>query len=466
MSKDLSLSKLTAFYTIGNLSSKVLGFALFFVYTFYLDKQDLGLFDLTLTTIALVAPIISLQINDAALRWSLKNREEKFLLSVVTNSCLILLCNIVIFTFIFWIATLFFELQYKSLIYILIVFQVFYLLVPPLARGTGRNSTYVIGGVLFSVVYALTTIIALAFFELKVQGLLIANIVAVATTLVFLAFKIRLFKYFDFSYASWPFSKEMIKFSLPLIPNTLSWWAISTSNRYMILFFLGVGSNGLFAIGLKFPSILLMLCSIFYMAWQEKAIKSYDLPNRDEYYSKTFNKYFSLLFGAIPVLIAITKPVLKFAVAPSYYEAWKFVPIMYLAVGFQSISSFYGTGYLSSKDTKGALTTTIYGAMTTVLFSYILIPLIGLFGASLAILLGYVIMYIARVYQTKKYFIIKFSFKKMMMFLVFIALASFCTISENVVVLFANILVCSCIFLYVNRELVMQYRSKIPFLKF
>ncbi|MEX6631878.1 polysaccharide biosynthesis C-terminal domain-containing protein, partial [Providencia rettgeri] len=82
------------------------------------------------------------------------------------------------------------------------------------------------------------------------------------------------------------------------------------------------------------------------------------------------------------------KPLLKVAVESSYYEAWKFMPILYLGVGFQALSNFFGSGYLSSKNTKGALTTTVYGAIITLVLSCLLVPVAGLFGASIATLVG------------------------------------------------------------------------------
>ena len=42
--------------------------------------------------------------------------------------------------------------------------------------------------------------------------------------------------------------KEMLKYSMPLVPSTLSWWVMSVSDRYVIRFFLGASYNGIYAI--------------------------------------------------------------------------------------------------------------------------------------------------------------------------------------------------------------------------
>jgi len=77
MAKDLSLQKLTIYYTIGNLTSRVIKFALFFLYTFFLTKADLGFFDIVTNTITLVTPILAFQLYDAMLRWGIAHTQEQ-----------------------------------------------------------------------------------------------------------------------------------------------------------------------------------------------------------------------------------------------------------------------------------------------------------------------------------------------------------------------------------------------------
>ena len=461
MAKELSLSKLTLLYTAGNLASKVLGFAMFFVYTFYISRDKVGYLDLVSTTSGWMAPIIALQIYDSVFRWLINSNDEITINNVVSNSIFILFVSLLFFTCAYLISFYFFKIEYPVLIYAFFVLQTLYPVALQFSRGLGKNMVYVLSGVIGSLAYAITTIIVLPILHLQVEGVLFANILALLIPLLFIGIKMNFLKYFDRSLINLEFTKSLLSYSLPLIPNTLSWWAISSIDRYIILFYLGVSYNGLFAVALKFPSILMMMCSIFYMAWQEKAIKSYHNENKNSYYSEVFSKYFTILFSVIAVLIAVSKPMFRYIVQSTYYEAWKFLPFMYIAVGFQSLSSFYGTGYLSSKNTKGALTTTIFGLIATILFNLLLTKRYALIGTSISLLTGYLTMFLIRVYNTKKYFVIKLPLNKMFVLFTVITIVSLCTISENLIILILNALFAIIFLLLINKEIITEYAKKL-----
>ena len=95
--KSNSLLKNTLLYSIGNLASKGLSFILVFFTTFYLSREDVGVFDLFLTTISLLTPIVTLQLTDAVLRWLIENNQFENKARVLTTSSLILLISIFIF---------------------------------------------------------------------------------------------------------------------------------------------------------------------------------------------------------------------------------------------------------------------------------------------------------------------------------------------------------------------------------
>lgn len=460
MRKDLSLTKLTTLYILGNLTSKIINFALFFLYTFYISMAELGFFDLIITSVTLITPIITFQVYDAALRWLIHEEEETRIKKIISSSIILLMINLLFFTLIYLFAWYKLNLKYGLLIYILATLQTFYVLIPQFARGIGKNSVYAFNGIVYSFTFLLVAFILLHILDWKIKGLLIANIVAIVVSILFIAYKIRLQDYLKIKFFDKQLTKELIRYSMPLIPNTLSWWLISTSNRYIIIYFWSLSLNGLFAVALKLPSILLLLSGIFSMAWVEKSIKVHATANRDAYYTNIFEKYFSLLFGAIVVLIAVTKPLLQLIVQAAYFEIWKLLPFLYLAVGYQSLSSFYGTGYLTSKNTKAALFTTIYGALATVLTSLLLVPYIGLLGASIAILLGYVVMFIVRVFNTKAYFNITLPVKKILLLNGIIILTAMVTISNNLYFKLGNIVFAMLVFIAVNNNFIKELLLK------
>ena len=121
--------------------------------------------------------------------------------------------------------------------------------------------------------------------------------------------------------------------------------------------------------------------TLFYQAWQEQAVLEYDSDTRDTYYTKVFNSYMKVACCIVAILIPLSKVVIVLFMDESYLSSYKYVGILYLGAIFSSFSSFYGTGYISAKDTKNAMKTTIVGAIVNFLINLILIPFIGIWAA-------------------------------------------------------------------------------------
>ena len=86
-----------------------------------------------------------------------------------------------------------------------------------------------------------------------------------------------------------------MKYSLPLLPNAVCWWLLGSSSRLFIDHFLGLEANGIFAVAMKFSTILETFSVIVYQAWQETAIKQYGAADRSKFFSRIFNTYILIL---------------------------------------------------------------------------------------------------------------------------------------------------------------------------
>ncbi|MXS69623.1 oligosaccharide flippase family protein [Flavobacteriaceae bacterium W22] len=424
MKEQKSLLNLTILYSIGNFSSKIISFILVFFTTFYLSKADVGAYDLILITLSLLSPFVTFQLTDAALRWLLsddtvENRKNVF----STISVILIISHLLLYIFMY-IYNYYFPIKFFNLLLVLVCCQSIYLFFLQFIRGLSKNGLYVWAGIIYTLIYVGLAILALTVLNLKVEGLLYSNILAGIMMSFVLLIAGKLYSFFDLNHTSIKFSKDLLRYSTPLIPNSLSWWAISSANRYIILMYLGAAANGIFAIAYKLPTILLMIVNVFYLAWQEKAILSYEREDRDEYYSKVLKDYIRILFSLSILIVAANKIALSFMVSKEFFDAWQYTPLLLLSIIFSSIAGFYGTGYLSSKKTKGAFTSSIFGGIVTVGLSFLLIPRFGLFGASWAIVLGYLVLMLIRIYQTKNFFKIKFPINYFFIFMILFTISS------------------------------------------
>ena len=55
----------------------------------------------------------------------------------------------------------------------------------------------------------------------------------------------------------------MYQYSIPLVPNGISWWIVNVSDRTIITAIIGTAANGIYAVSNKFPTILSSLLGIF-----------------------------------------------------------------------------------------------------------------------------------------------------------------------------------------------------------
>ena len=85
--------------------------------------------------------------------------------------------------------------------------------------------------------------------------------------------------------------KEMLKFSIPIVPNQLNWWVVNSSDRYIISYFLGSALNGIYAIAYKFPTMLQIIFHLFYQSWQDTTLADSE-EDSSGFYTNVFRIYF------------------------------------------------------------------------------------------------------------------------------------------------------------------------------
>ena len=73
--KDLSTN--TLIFMISNFGSKLISFFLVPLYTYVLSTTEYGLVDLVTTTVQLLVPVLTLNVQDAVLRFSLDDEYKK-----------------------------------------------------------------------------------------------------------------------------------------------------------------------------------------------------------------------------------------------------------------------------------------------------------------------------------------------------------------------------------------------------
>ena len=462
MTREKKLITNTIIYSIGTLGSKVLVFLLIPIYTKYLRQDDLGYYDIIISTINLVLPFLSLEIFESCYRYLLDNKYINNKKDIITNSLFIMLRNLLIFNLIFLalknIGII--NFRYNLEIMILINVTILFNSIQQIVRGLKLNKLYSLIGVINTVITISSNIICVIILKLGIKSLLISSIVSNLVCIIVMIFKGEIFKYISINFINKEIRKRLLIYSLPLIPNTISWWIMNLSDRYIINIFLGSEANGIYAIANKLPAILMMVNSVFYLAWQESAILEIDSSDNKTYYNNMFLNYFKLQFSSMFILMAITPIIFNILVDKSYIDSYNFIPFLYIGVVLYSLSSFLGVIYDAKKETHKSFITSSIGAIVNLYINFILINKIGIQSASFSTMLGFFTMFILRYIDIKKYTKLKIRLK-LIVPIVFILIVSIKLYYYNSIsMIICKIIISMILFIRLNVNLINNIINK------
>lgn len=392
------LMKGTGIYAVGTFGTKILMFLMAPLYTYYLIPSEMGTYDVLLTTIGWIMPIISLQISDAVYRWIIRENVDCSVYLRVTYQFLILsslLTAAVILHVNHFIIRIPYLLYFLGALFSSMFFQIS----QKILRGLKRQWLFAVSGIIYTCIFLFLNVFLLCILHRGVEGLFVSFIVAnlAGFVLIFVLEKrirIHIISRFDSKVL-----RELLGFSVPLIPNYLSWWIIDSSDRYIVLWILGVSANGVLAIAHKFPTVLQSVFGLFLNAWQDMAISGG--KDEEEFFTYVFQKLYRLLFMFLWVLIPATKIFVWLVMGKNYKIASDYIPFYYLGAVFQAFCSFYGVGYLRAKNTKGAFSSSIFSAVINAAINIGTIKLIGLHAAAVSTFISFLGMWMIREKQNR-----------------------------------------------------------------
>lgn len=400
MNKYAKLLKNSGIFAIANVGSHFVSFLLVRFYTELLTKEQYGIVDVMVTTTSLVIPIISLAIVEAVLRFSIDENKPK---DVFVNGLIVATIGSMLFGLVgpFIIRKTVYK-DYFAYLAVLVFLTSIDNICAQHVRGIGKVSIFAIAGVIKTAVLASSNIIFLLGLGWKIEGYMLSMILSELASILFLVIASKAYRGLHICLNK-TLLKQMTKYSVPLIPNSLSWWVMNAADKYAILLMLGASSNGLYAVAHKLPSLINVCNNLFFQAWQLSAVEESKSEKKAEFYSNVFNVLAFTLFMMAAMLLMLLRPIMKLIAAAEYGEAWRYSPFLITGMVFAAFSSFLGTNYVAMKKTNGALKTTIVGAVVNILLNFAFIKIMGMNGAAVATMISFAVTWIYRTIDTKEF---------------------------------------------------------------
>lgn len=408
MGKYSRLGRNTALIFVGTAGSKLMSLLMLPFYTRWLTTADYGSTDLISTYASLMLGVVSFSIFDAIFIFP-KNQSEIIQKKYFSSGMFFLFIGLAITALLSCIWTWIAEgINYKGFIteylwYIYGILGISY--IQTLCQQFLRAIDYM---VVYSTTGIVTTICTFGFSFLLiphggvkgyVMAIICANLISVIYSIVYG----KLWRFIGVQYISKESLTEMLKYSIPLIPNSLMWFLINALNRPVIEDYCGLSSVGLFAVAGRFPTLLNTVYLLFQQAWLISVLEESSKPDYEEYYNRMLKIVVTVQIFFAAVLAFGGKWIIELFTTPDFYSAWKYISILVIGVLFMNIGTFVGSNFAVLKKSKYYFYSTVWGGIASIVLNFSLIPFWGLWGACMAIVGSQAVVMISRIKYSSEF---------------------------------------------------------------
>lgn len=396
MSREGKLAKSTAIYFIGSFGSKILSFLLIPIYANYLTEEAYGNYDLINTIIQIAYPAITLMLDNALYVYLIGTDDEQRKNDIIAYAIRTLFCNGIIAILICVFANFIYHIQYVEWVITWLITYSVYTMWIQLCRGMHQQKLYSLTGIIVTAITLIGNIVGLVVLKQDYRFLMISNCLAYIVSIIFLESKIHAIRYWRKGRPTKNLKNELLKYAVPLLPNQLSWWILNVSDRIMLVFFLGAGANGLYAMACKIPAILNVVHSIFASAWSDDILSATDMRETEKYASRIYNMYIKIMIGIAIVLITGNRLIFRFIVGGNFKEAYHYTYFLYIGFIFGSIGSLLGAFYGYYKKSLNVSLSTILAALVNFLINILFMKQYGIQVASISTCVGSIVIWLVR----------------------------------------------------------------------
>lgn len=420
-------AKHTFIYSLGNMSTKIIGLILLPLYTAKLSLLNYGKFTILEVIGTFTAMIFGLRIVSAMIRWyseqdDIQKQKSIIFTSYTTLVFVVILLNLTLFPFQKEFSKLFFG-SYKyakffRIIFLIAAFEILNQIPFNILRLKEKSFSYIL---IFSgrlIVVLAMNIYFLVYAEIGVIGIFYSQLIS--NILVFLLTLPLLLRNINFSF-DLKLLQKMFGYSFPLIFSAISVQLLSIGDRFIIKYLMDYQQVGIYSLGYKIAGVLnVLVVQSFALGFLPIAFKMFKSPDAKIFYIKIF-KYFSmiLVFGALILSLFSREALQIFASKPEFRIAYKIVPLLTLTFVFKGIQYMFSLGLQYVKKTKYIAYVVSVGVIMNFTLNFILIPTkLGIFGAGIATLISSVFITFALYFISNKYYKVDYEIGKMFLVMI------------------------------------------------
>lgn len=393
------------------------GILLLPIITKHYSVSDYGLWVQISVTISLIPPILTLGLTNIIVRFLASKTDKEEIQEIFYSIFFIVLIVSAVTSILFFLfsgtiaeALLNNNIIAAKIMSIIIFFTTLNLIYYEYFRTFQQMKIYS----MFQILQAYLLVLFVSYFAISgysisfaVIGILIMQVINFCMALIIMT------RFIGFKIPKFLNIKEYLFLGLPMISSTLSYWIVSSSDRYIIGILLGITFVGYYSPSYTLGTLILMLLYPINLVLFPLLSKYYD-ENKIDYvriYLKYSFKYF--LAVAIPATVGLSllsNIIIRLLSTPEIASNGYFVtPFVTISILLYGIYSIITNILLLKKMTKVLGMIWIIAAILNVILNFALIPSFGILGAAIATLIAYTIAFVITLFYCLKYF--KFDFE-------------------------------------------------------
>lgn len=396
-SKRDSILTNSVLYTTGNLLLKAFSFFLIPLYTAYLSTEEYGLVNLSSGFYTVASSILMLGLQYAVIRYyaDYKENQDKVGRMFGTTICFVFLLGIIFllicFPLKYQLSQWFFNgISFFPIVFLSVIISIttaLYTIYQDILKGMQNAKGSVILSYVFFFLQLGSNIVTVVVLHKGAVGILLSTFIINSIMLVIMLLDLIRKKLFIFG-LDMPILKDMLLYSLPLVPHTIAYNLSSYAAKVIISTNLSLSVLGLFSLASQFGNVSDIVLNSVQSAFQPWMYGM--LNSKSESSKKNIAKTSYMLmwlYGLLFILIGIfsQEAIIIMSSQKDYISAWQFVPVIVLAVALKSPLYFYqNLLYYDKAKTKYVFVSTLVGSIVNIILTWILVPVFQVMGSIIA----------------------------------------------------------------------------------
>jgi O-antigen/teichoic acid export membrane protein len=405
-------------YSASTLLSRGITILLIPLYTRYLQPEEYGAFDLLTVMATIINYVVALEISQGVARSYSDARTAESKQECVSSALWFAVCAYLTFIIIafpfspiianFLLDSTKWQKSVEALFIAILANGIFFIL-QDLLRWQLKPLRHAFVSFVYTVVSSLVAVTFVVCFSSGIKGIIYGQC-AGAVIGIIVAWGNGAAKYWRliFSLRKW---FEMVSYSAPQVLSSIASYFALYVDRLLIKELMTLNDVGVYGIGARFGSLVLLVMTGFQSALVPIVFKKHSEPGMPSQLARVFSYFLVSAISAILFLCTFSKEIVFLFTTPEYYRSWSIIPIIATAVLLSNMYIFI-LGIYIARQTKIVLWITLASACINVASNFVLIPTYGLIGAASATLLSALFGFLCYLYYNQRFYPIPFVWQR------------------------------------------------------